>query len=96
MKCSRDLQQSPRHRKKTEFYPKVVYKQGNFSLSWSAIFTPSCGFQLLQRGISNIFLRLMTMEGLTEEEAAIYDRQLRVWGVEAQQRFVSIVSKSVC
>lgn len=27
------------------------------------------------------------MEGLTAEEAAVYDRQLRVWGVEAQQRY---------
>lgn len=26
------------------------------------------------------------MEGLTEEQAAVYDRQLRVWGVEAQRR----------
>jgi hypothetical protein len=24
---------------------------------------------------------------LTEQEAAIYDRQLRVWGVETQQRY---------
>lgn len=23
---------------------------------------------------------------LTEEEAAVYDRQIRLWGVEAQQR----------
>ncbi|KAI8111662.1 hypothetical protein M9435_004161 [Picochlorum sp. BPE23] len=29
------------------------------------------------------------MEGLTAEEAAVYDRQLRVWGVEAQQRLRS-------
>lgn len=25
-------------------------------------------------------------DGLTEDEAKVYDRQLRVWGVEAQQR----------
>ncbi len=29
------------------------------------------------------------MTALTAEEAAIYDRQLRVWGVEAQQRMRS-------
>ena len=27
-----------------------------------------------------------TAAGLTEEQAAVYDRQLRVWGVEAQRR----------
>jgi len=32
------------------------------------------------------------MDGLTKEEAAIYDRQLRVWGVEAQQRLVDLCS----
>ena len=29
------------------------------------------------------------MPALTAEEAAVYDRQLRVWGVEAQQRMRS-------
>ena len=29
------------------------------------------------------------MAALTAEEAAVYDRQLRVWGVEAQQRMRS-------
>lgn len=27
---------------------------------------------------------------LTAEEAAIYDRQIRLWGVEAQQRYLHI------
>lgn len=26
-------------------------------------------------------------EQLTKEEAAVYDRQIRLWGVEAQQRY---------
>lgn len=26
---------------------------------------------------------------LTEQETAIYDRQIRVWGVDAQRRYVS-------
>ena len=25
--------------------------------------------------------------GLTEEEASRYDRQMRLWGIEAQQRY---------
>lgn len=32
------------------------------------------------------------MEGLTAEEAAVYDRQLRVWGVEAQQLYETVVN----
>lgn len=38
------------------------------------------------------------MEGLTAEEAAIYDRQLRVWGVEAQQRYgpIAFVLATAC
>lgn len=27
---------------------------------------------------------------LTEQEAAVYDRQIRVWGVEAQKRCVAL------
>jgi len=27
--------------------------------------------------------------GLTEEEATRYDRQMRLWGIEAQQRYAS-------
>lgn len=34
------------------------------------------------------------MDALTEEEAAIYDRQLRVWGVEAQQRYALLLFSS--
>jgi molybdopterin/thiamine biosynthesis adenylyltransferase len=34
------------------------------------------------------------MDALTKEEAAIYDRQLRVWGVEAQQRFVNLYASN--
>lgn len=29
------------------------------------------------------------MTGLTEEEASIYDRQIRLWGLEAQHRLQS-------
>lgn len=28
-------------------------------------------------------------ELLTEQEAAVYDRQIRVWGVDAQRKYVS-------
>jgi hypothetical protein len=27
---------------------------------------------------------------LTEQEAAVYDRQIRVWGVEAQRRWATV------
>lgn len=30
--------------------------------------------------------------GLSEEQAAVYDRQLRVWGVEAQQRMAGAIA----
>ena len=29
-----------------------------------------------------------TKAALTEEEASRYDRQMRLWGIEAQQRYV--------
>jgi hypothetical protein len=31
---------------------------------------------------------------LTEEEASRYDRQMRLWGIEAQQRYVERFSNS--
>jgi len=31
--------------------------------------------------------RKKNMAGITEDEAALYDRQIRLWGLEAQQRF---------
>ena len=30
-------------------------------------------------------------KGLTEEEFAVYDRQIRLWGVESQKRFSFII-----
>lgn len=33
-----------------------------------------------------------TSEVLTEQEAAVYDRQIRVWGVDAQRRYEIIAS----
>jgi hypothetical protein len=33
-----------------------------------------------------------TNHKLTEEEASRYDRQMRLWGLEAQQRCISIES----
>ena len=30
----------------------------------------------------------MNGEELTEEETALYDRQIRVWGVDAQKRLI--------
>jgi hypothetical protein len=38
-------------------------------------------------------IEAMAEEGsavLTEQEAAVYDRQIRVWGVEAQRRWVVV------
>ena len=35
------------------------------------------------------------MERLTDEEAAIYDRQIRLWGVEAQQRYAKILLSNI-
>lgn len=32
----------------------------------------------------------LTMADLTEAEAAVYDRQLRVWGVDTQKRYLCI------
>jgi molybdopterin/thiamine biosynthesis adenylyltransferase len=32
----------------------------------------------------------MTMEGISNEEVALYDRQIRVWGIEAQKRYTSL------
>jgi molybdopterin/thiamine biosynthesis adenylyltransferase len=29
-----------------------------------------------------------TVANLTEEEATRYDRQMRLWGIEAQQRYI--------
>lgn len=35
-----------------------------------------------------------TSTNLTEEEATRYDRQMRLWGIEAQQRHVSCLLSS--
>ena len=32
---------------------------------------------------------------LTEEEATRYDRQMRLWGIEAQQRYRSLCQRSM-
>ena len=34
------------------------------------------------------------INNLTEEEASRYDRQMRLWGLEAQQRFVRLAALS--
>ena len=36
-----------------------------------------------------------TMENITEDEAALYDRQIRLWGLDAQRRFASFKLKKV-
>lgn len=35
-----------------------------------------------------------TVQGLQKDEAALYDRQIRVWGLDAQIRFVCVVTTS--
>lgn len=32
----------------------------------------------------------MKGEELTEQETALYDRQIRVWGVDAQRRYIFV------
>jgi hypothetical protein len=38
----------------------------------------------------------MPLTYLISDEAALYDRQIRLWGLEAQQRSVQFISCSVC
>ena len=33
----------------------------------------------------------LTMEGLSADEAEQYDRQIRLWGLEAQKRYLTTV-----
>lgn len=42
----------------------------------------ACSYTRLQLGMDG--------EELTEQETALYDRQIRVWGADAQRRFLSL------
>lgn len=33
---------------------------------------------------------MVEQETITEDEAALYDRQIRLWGLDAQRRFVDL------